>query len=416
MDDSLSEPDREEQGEDRTRSEHRKSRPASVLRESRGDLRPLGSDSDLKKLQRGHLGEHSASNRMDGLDDEMDKQDWEARSGDERQSPQHIVYPPSSARETGRGNDEAPVVEAGEATSAVIPTDTLPPMDGGRRAWAFLAAATALETLVWGLPLSYGVFLAEYEQRWNDSPNARTILAQVGTVSTGAMYLLLPPVAWLLRQRPHLRQPSMYLGLVLVVASQLGAAFANTPGTLVATQGALYGLGGVALYAPATGLSFEWFRRKRGLASGIMYAGTGLGGLAGPFIVGGLISKLGTRWALVTIGIAYSVALAVVVPFVKPRIRVAESRSRWTIGRQRRRQQPRQESATITPPSASPGLDNDWSFLRGRAFWLLFAGVFFQALGGFVPGTYLPSYANEVALGTTTGTIALSLSGCLRCL
>lgn len=357
---------------------------------------------------------------------------------DHSQEPFH-AYPPSSAATSAPHHhgeqEEDPTGSSSELSATRL---SLPPMDGGRRAWLFLAAATALETLVWGLPLSYGgermlpegarrdltltlfllpspspfpvlVFLAEYERRWQDSPNARTILAQVGTVSTGAMYLLLPPVAWLLRQRPHLRQLSMYLGLALVVASQIGAAFASTPGTLVATQGALYGLGGVALYAPATGLSFEWFRRRRGLASGIMYAGTGLGGLAGPFIVGGLIGRLGTRWALVTIGVAYGVALAAVVPFVKPRMAVVDAGSRWRLGRQHRRSAHLQQSASA-PSSTSPKLDVDWAFLRGRAFWLLFAGVFFQALGGFVPGTYLPSYANEVALGTGTGTIALSLS------
>lgn len=33
----------------------------------------------------------------------------------------------------------------------------LPPVDGGRRAWTFLAAATFIEILIWGLPFSVGI-------------------------------------------------------------------------------------------------------------------------------------------------------------------------------------------------------------------------------------------------------------------
>jgi hypothetical protein len=36
-------------------------------------------------------------------------------------------------------------------------TTSLPPVDAGHNAWAFLAAATVIEALVWGLPFSVGV-------------------------------------------------------------------------------------------------------------------------------------------------------------------------------------------------------------------------------------------------------------------
>jgi hypothetical protein len=41
---------------------------------------------------------------------------------------------------------------------------SLPPVDGGKNAWLFLAAATTIEILVWGLPFSVGV-LREYWSR-----------------------------------------------------------------------------------------------------------------------------------------------------------------------------------------------------------------------------------------------------------
>jgi hypothetical protein len=41
---------------------------------------------------------------------------------------------------------------------------SLPPVDGGKQAWFFLAGATVNEILVWGLPCSVGV-LREYWSR-----------------------------------------------------------------------------------------------------------------------------------------------------------------------------------------------------------------------------------------------------------
>ena len=35
---------------------------------------------------------------------------------------------------------------------------SLPPVDTGKDAWLFLAAAFMVETLVWGFPFAYGIF------------------------------------------------------------------------------------------------------------------------------------------------------------------------------------------------------------------------------------------------------------------
>lgn len=61
-------------------------------------------------------------------------------------------------------------VEAGTPSSASSPAlplagvDALPPVDGGARAWAFLAAATTIEFMVWGLPFSVGVLNAYWSE------------------------------------------------------------------------------------------------------------------------------------------------------------------------------------------------------------------------------------------------------------
>lgn len=40
--------------------------------------------------------------------------------------------------------------------------DSLPPVDGGKQAWLFLATCFAIEVLVWGFPFAFGVFQNYY--------------------------------------------------------------------------------------------------------------------------------------------------------------------------------------------------------------------------------------------------------------
>lgn len=47
----------------------------------------------------------------------------------------------------------------------------------------------------------------------------------------------------------------------------------------------------------------QYFSKKRGLANGIMFAGSGFGGAANSFIFDALILKLGIAWAYRIIGI-----------------------------------------------------------------------------------------------------------------
>jgi hypothetical protein len=73
------------------------------------------------------------------------------------------------------------------------------------------------------------------------------------------------------------------------------------PWHLILTLGVLYPLGAATYYMPAATLLFQWFAARRGLASGIMYAGTGIGGAAFPFAMQALLDRAGYRLALIGI-------------------------------------------------------------------------------------------------------------------
>ncbi|WRT67244.1 uncharacterized protein IL334_004211 [Kwoniella shivajii] len=262
----------------------------------------------------------------------------------------------------------------------------LPRVDGGWGAWSYLATATALETLVWGLASSYGVFLDHYTMLY---PHSTGLLPIIGTVSMGIMYLLLSPLSLYLTAYARQRTRTMWLGLIIMFCGFMGAAFASNASTLIVTQGVLYGIGGTMLYCPTTNYMFEWWLNRRGLASGIMLSGTGAGGLIMPLISNALLQKYGKRTTLLAIGISYTFLLAFLIPFIRPRLPVAQ-------------------------PSVTRRPKINWSFLKTSTFWLLWSGVLFQGLAAFMPVTYLPSYATALSLSPTIGTLSIALMNLAR--
>ncbi|KAJ7760996.1 MFS general substrate transporter, partial [Mycena metata] len=252
--------------------------------------------------------------------------------------------------------------------------------DGGFHALAYLTSAWVVELLVWSYPFSYGVFLEHYKTRvFPEAPSS--ILALVGSMSTGVIYITSWIVLPLISRYPALKKPLMAVGVVLVVAALIGAAFATQPWQLVLTQGAIYGLGSSFLYYPTMTYLFEWFSKRKGLANGIMFSGTGVGGVLVPIIVEVLLRKYGHRITLISLAVAFAVLIIPAFPYMKPRL----------------------PASKIAPPPI------DTSFMRSSTFWILFIANVFQGLPAYVPTLYLPSFAADTGLSDAAGSLTLSV-------
>ncbi|CAE6364019.1 unnamed protein product [Rhizoctonia solani] len=262
-------------------------------------------------------------------------------------------------------------------------TAELPPMDKGFHAYAFLAGGFFVELLIWALPFTYGVFLNHYTTHHLFDGPEEFLLPLVGTLSSGIIYLTSVFVMPLLTRYPQHRQNMMRAGAVLCVAAMIGAAFSTRVWHLLLTQGILYSIGGTIVYFPMQMYVFEWFQERRGLANGLIFSGTGLGGVVLPFVVEKLLIAYGLRTTFIALAIGYALLLSAALPFVKGRL----------------------------PPSSLiiPQQRSDWSFLRNPEFIVLFAGNFLQGLGNFVPGIWLPTFASDMNLSVTSGTLVVSL-------
>lgn len=172
------------------------------------------------------------------------------------------------------------------------------------------------------------------------------------------------------------------IGLVVSSAGLIAAGFVTRADQLIPTMGVLYPFAGgklpqssasspppAALYLPCATLIYEWFVARRGLATGIMFAGTGVGGTLFPFLVDALLKRFGYKATMVAVGIGFGTLNAVALLFVKRRIPLPPQ----VAGQ--RRPRPRIE----------------WSVATKWPFWCGFAILLLTSMGNFNPTLWIPS-------------------------
>ncbi|KAL8802106.1 MAG: hypothetical protein Q9182_004050 [Xanthomendoza sp. 2 TL-2023] len=242
----------------------------------------------------------------------------------------------------------------------------VPPADHGSAAWIFLAGCFIAEALVWGLPFSYGVFQQYYSTHEPFASQPRNIAA-VGTITTGFMYLLQPLVALASQRWQQIRRPIAVVGHSLLLIGLISASFANRISELIITQGIIYGVGGALLYTILLIYLDQWFIARKGLAYGVLWAGTGLGGAAVPLIFNWSLERYGFRTSLRMWAVVVFIFLTPLVILIKPRL-------------------PLPEKGEIRPLNLR--------FLRQKLFWVLQLGNIIEGLGYFVPSIYLLTFGS----------------------
>lgn len=107
------------------------------------------------------------------------------------------------------------------------------------------------------------------------------------------MYLSGFLVIGLLRIYPRESRFAPAVGLFLVCVALALSSFSRTVTHLIVTQGILYAVGGSVAYLPCILYMDQWFVRRKGFAYGVMWSGTGLGGVVIPLLLEHLLGTTG---------------------------------------------------------------------------------------------------------------------------
>ncbi|CAG8123034.1 unnamed protein product [Penicillium nalgiovense] len=243
----------------------------------------------------------------------------------------------------------------------------LPPVDGGFQAWMFLAACVMIEALIWGFAFAFGVFQKYYHA--HESFQDSNMVAVIGTCATGISYLSCPLVIAAMILLPQWGRWFSSFGLIIMCLSLALGSFSSNITHLVLSQGVGFGIGGCIAYSPSILYMDEWFVHRRGLAFGITWAGSGVSGIIFPIGLEKLLNRFGFETTLRVISVVVFLLAAPFIYFHKPRLPV-----RKTVDYQRL----------------------NFRFLMTRIFCIYQLGNIIEALGFFLPGIYLPTYARSI--------------------
>ncbi|KAF7185165.1 MFS transporter asaE [Pseudocercospora fuligena] len=258
---------------------------------------------------------------------------------------------------------------------------SLPPADHGKAACRLLLAAFIFEALLWGFPLSFGVFQAYYSQIPEFAGNP--FISVVGSVASGISYIAAPIMIPITKRYSKHRKHMILIGWPICLLALIAGSFAKNLGTLILTQGVMYGLGFVVFYYPILSFVNEWWVERRGMAYGLLCSASGVSGAVFPFAIEQLLHKYGYQTTLRAIAIGLAVLTGPLIPFLKGRV-------------------------PETSSGASSSSRTDWTFLKTSTFWTYNISNLAMGFGFFFPALYLPSYAANLGLSPTKGALLLA--------
>ena len=171
------------------------------------------------------------------------------------------------------------------------------------------------------------------------------------------------------------------VGWPLCIVALVAGSFANELGTLILTQGVMYGVDFIIFYYPILSMVDEYWVQRRGMAYGLLCSASGVSGAVTPLSLQALLERFGHRTTLRGVAAFLFMTTGPLIPLLK--------------GRPGQQQNVR--------------LKTDWKFIKEPLFWIYSASNLLMGLGFFFPSLYLPSYASSLGLNTSKGALLLTL-------
>ncbi|KAJ5319818.1 hypothetical protein N7508_000101 [Penicillium antarcticum] len=217
----------------------------------------------------------------------------------------------------------------------------------------------------------------------------------IGTLSIAMMNIGTPiATTWTKLYSP--RTVTWACGVIFPLALVL-ASYSQVLWQFILTQGFLLGVGTGLGYMPPVTVAPTWFTLHRGLAMGIIMAGTGLGGVVWPLAFRYLIVRVGFRSTLrITAGISFVL------------ICVAGTFMRWPPSQLTRIQAENAAAARSSGVLRFPLVN--WSVVRTRKFLIHALGAALQSAACYTPVFFFASYACTLGYSQATSANFIAIS------
>ncbi|PVH97821.1 MFS general substrate transporter [Periconia macrospinosa] len=189
--------------------------------------------------------------------------------------------------------------------------------DGGKDAWLCLLGAAFCLFCSFGWLNCVGVFQSYYSQNQLRDYSASQI-AWISSLEIFVMFLPGPIVGFFYDN--YGSKPLLLVGGFFHVFGLMMTSLCTEYYQFILAQGICSPLGLNCIFNAGINTIPTWFLKKRGLAFGMMAAGSGLGGVIFPIMASHLIPRIGYGWTMRTFGFVILGLLLIALATVKSRL------------------------------------------------------------------------------------------------
>ncbi|PWN53696.1 MFS general substrate transporter, partial [Violaceomyces palustris] len=239
--------------------------------------------------------------------------------------------------------------------------------DGGKRAWMVVGGCTTFFFYTLGLVYSFGIIQDRLIDRGLATASTMGWLSSVTVVLTPI--LAIPCTKFIDSFGNRL---SGLLGAMLVGTGYVSTSFSLKSLPMLFLSQAIFGCGYAFVFWSSNSLAAQYFTRRRALAIGIVYSGSGVGGAVMSILLSRLVERIGLEWGIRALGIMAYIILVPASYTLKPR---------WKSGK----------------AAFRLALFKDYRFV------LLMSGTAISTFPLFVPTFFLPTYATSAGLSSNVG-------------
>ncbi|KAJ5923877.1 Major facilitator superfamily domain general substrate transporter [Penicillium verhagenii] len=261
-------------------------------------------------------------------------------------------------------------------------------------------SSTALVFTGCGINFAFGVWQELYDSmsKLPNTPFTGATPAQIdliGTLSIALMTIGAPfTTAWTKQYSPR---AVIWSGGIIYSLALILASFSQALWQFILTQGLLLGIGTCMAYMPSVTVAPTWFSRHRGLAMGIILAGTGFGGVVWPLAFRLLIERVGFRNTLRITACLSFVLISISGTFMKwPASQIARIEA--------------ENSVTIRSANFFRIPLVDWRVARTRKFAAHALGAALQSAAYYTPVFFFSSFARTLGYSTATSANFIAIS------
>lgn len=183
------------------------------------------------------------------------------------------------------------------------------PPEGGPQAWLTVLGSFFITTAVYGLSNSVGVI----QPYWDQNQLSAYAMQDIAWISGANIFLCLflgvQVGPWFDRFGPRWL---LLVGSIVYISGLVGLGFlpetvnpdslVRNPGTMYALLmllwGVIMGSGAALCCTVALSVLAHWFEKRRGLAAGIVFVGSSLGGAVFPLVLKSTLTQMGWAWSM----------------------------------------------------------------------------------------------------------------------